>query len=297
MREVFTNMFLIFIVEVMTTKIDSLPKFIESEDRADAFVTGFGNGVLLIQRSNEPSNTLDPSIVNFIADDEGFYVIKFADHKFLCSHPQKNHIGICNTGDIKNSKWKIEKTKNHYLIKQKDQCLTAVFATKFKMRKYRLKLQKCKKNFKWKIGDVTTDQFTSNEEEDQSTIKDELAEIDDITNSADCTLKCLKDEILQIDSVCDSEKEKSNLNKHSTPFIYKDDNKYDKRIKKVHHETGLVYNDDVNYAQPDYAFGLGKNFFNVYDFLNDKIPNSTIPSRRSKGPCSAHKILKGHHEH
>lgn len=300
------DMFLFYILRVLTIQIGSSPKFIESKGRPNAFVTGFENGVLLIQRSKAPSNMMDPSVVQFMADGNGNSLIKFGNHKFLCSHPQKNHIGMCNTGEIKNSQWKIEKLKmNVYLIKQKGQCLTAILTPGRKMKKYRMKLQNCQKNFKWNIRDAIADQYTSDEgdessslnpENKEATIMDQLAEIDDIATSAHCKYKDLKDEIIQPDPVNESEKMKSNLNKHSTPFIYKDDNKYDKNVLMEDHHTGLVHNEDVNCDQPDYAFGLGESFYNVYDFLNRKIPISTIPKGKSQEPCSAHDILDDHHE-
>ncbi|KRH94958.1 hypothetical protein M153_8800018433 [Pseudoloma neurophilia] len=293
-------MLFLFFTKIFSVDFGPMPKLIELENRKNTFITSFSNGILLVKRTEEPTNINDPSVVQLIKEDPSGFIIKFGSNKYLCSHPKKNHIGICNTSSIKNTKWKIDKLKDSYLIKQNGKCLTAIIKSGAKKRKYRLKLQECSKNHKWKIENVpppidsdgnTIDDdcgFDLQNDKNDVTIIDELKEANDLAKQADVKYKSLRTEILKEPLYDGTE---SNINKPSSPFTYFDDNEFDKLVK-IDHSTGLVYNDNVKCPQPDYSFRLGGNFYNVYDFLDQKVPLSTIPIGKAKDPCSANKILK-----
>ena len=66
-------MLFFYILKIFASKIGPLPKIIELPNRKDSYITGFSNGVLLIQRSEEPTRIIDPSIVHFIEEDNDEY--------------------------------------------------------------------------------------------------------------------------------------------------------------------------------------------------------------------------------
>lgn len=281
------------------SEMDNRPKVIESKSSAYSFITNLADGALVVRKVRDPTFVEDPSVVNFIpTESSGEYLIKFSDKKFLCSHPEKSHIGICNMPEMKSTHFTIVKQKDYYLIKQGKKCVRRHGKITRGKLKFRLKLKNCEhKRSKWRIRNVDFD-IPDEEPEEESTlpseskkekgttIMDRINEFDYVAGKRDKKLENIEKGMAKTKTPFHLKDSNSSDEDPmiERPFVYLNDEGVTKKVLKED-EEGIPYYKNQHCPQPYNPVSFKHKFYNFYDFLSDRIP-VLMPAGKLENPCS-----------